>query len=128
MLVFSNDADSVCYAPRYYCDLENAGLRELRIPYGKPRNWIPIHKIRLRIGNAIARTVIKAHILTSNDHISNIGTKHAALHYSPDVCKSTFGETAVLSETGIQAVEEYLVKCYIYNTIYSFINNNEQLV
>ena len=84
----------------------DAGLRELRIPYGKPRNWIPIHKIRLRIGNAIARTVIKAHILTSNDHISNIGTKHAALHYSPDVCKSTFGETAVLSETDIQAAEE----------------------
>ena len=112
MLVFSNDADSVCYALRYFNDFENTGLQELWIHYGKPRHWVPVHKIVLRMGNPRARAVIKAHILTGNDHLSKVGTKHAALHYSPDVSLSTFGETAVLSETEIQAAEEYLVKCY----------------
>ena len=112
MLIFSNDADSVSYALRYCSDFENAGLRELWIQYGRPKRWVPIHKIKQKIGDATAKAVIKAHILTGNDHISKVGTKHVALHYNPAVTLSTFGETPVLSEHDIKTAEEYLVKCY----------------
>ena len=112
MLVFSNDADSVCLGLRYWSDFENAGLCELWVHYGKPRRWIPIHKMKQRIGDAPAKAVIKGHILTGNDHLSKVGTKHAALHYISAVNLSTFGETSVLSEHDINVAEEYLVKCY----------------
>ena len=112
MLIFSYDADSVSYALHYYSDFENAGLRELWIQYGRPKRWVPIHKIKQKIGDATTKAVIKAHILTGNDHLSKVGTKHTALHYNPAVTLSTFGETPVLSEHDIKAAEEYLVKCY----------------
>ena len=112
MLVFSNDTDSICYGLRYLNQFERLGLEELWIHYGNPRRWIPIHKIKSRIGDDTAKVIIKAHILTGNDNLSKVGTKHAAIHYNPAVALSTFGENPVLTEFDINCAEEYLVKCY----------------
>ena len=112
MLVFSNNADSVSYALRFYNVYANLGLRELWIQYGRPKHWVPIHRIYQRAGESKAKAVIKAHILTGNDHVSKVGTKHAALFFDPGVTLATFGETTVLSEHDINVAEEYLVKCY----------------
>ena len=82
MLVFSNDADSVCYGLRYFSNFEEHGLKELWIQYGNPKHWIPIHKMYHIIGNDQAKAIIKAHIITGNDHLSKLGTKHAAVYFN----------------------------------------------
>ena len=112
MLVFSNDADSVCYGLRYFSNFEEHGLKELWIQYGNPKRWIPIHKIYHIIGTDQAMAIIKAHIITGNDHLSKLGTKHAAVHFNPAVALSQFGESPFLPEHDINCAEEYLVKCY----------------
>ena len=90
-LMFSNDADSVSYALRFLSDFEHLGLRDLWIHYRRPKCWIPIHKIKQRIGDKTAKVVIKAHVLTGNDHLSKVGTKYAALHYNPGVVLPSIG-------------------------------------
>ena len=91
---------------------DGKGWREGVMNYGRPKHWIPIHKIKKRIGVNTAKAVIKAHVLTGNDHLSKVGTKYASLHYNPGVALSTFRETTVLAEHDINAAEEFLVKCY----------------
>ena len=103
MLLFSNDADSVSYGLRYIVDFEHLGLQELWIYYGKPKRWIPIHKLKQKMGDNTAKAVIKAHILTGNDHLSKVGTKYAALHYNPAAALSTFGESPVLTAHDINS-------------------------
>ena len=112
ILVFSNDTDSVCYALRYFDKFAELGLEEMWIEFGNPRRWIPIHHIHQRIGTSAAKSVIKAHILTGNDHLSKVGTKYAALHFNPAVTLFGFAESHVLAEQDINCAEEYLVKCY----------------
>ena len=70
------------------------------------------HPVHQRIGTSAAKSVIKAHILTGNDHLSKVGTKYAALHFNPAVTLFGFAESHVLAEQDINCAEEYLVKCY----------------
>ena len=53
---------------------------------------------------------MKAFIITGNDYLSKIGTKHAALSCSPEVYLANFGDVNILTECDISQAETYLVK------------------
>ena len=62
------------------------------------------------MGPAQSKVLIKAHILTGEDIMSKVGTKHAAKIFDPARYLANFGETPNLSEEDIRLAEEYLVK------------------
>ena len=55
---------------------------------------------------------MKAFIITGNDYLSKIGTKHAALSCSPEVYLANFGNEDILTECDISLAETYLVKVW----------------
>ena len=112
MLVFSNDTDTICLLLRYVSIYQRKGLQELWVSFGRPNRWIPIHKLKTRIGEDLSKNVIKAHILTGCDQISKVGTKNAALFFDPVSSLSIFGESPILSELELTEAEQYLVKCW----------------
>ena len=57
----------------------------------------------------LSRVILKAHILTGDDAISKIGTKHASLSCDPHRYISDFAESHTLSEEVAQKAEEDLV-------------------
>ena len=57
----------------------------------------------------LSRVILKAHILTGDDAISKIGTKHASLSCDPHIYLSDFAEAHTLSEEVAQKAEGYLV-------------------
>ncbi|KAH3698423.1 hypothetical protein DPMN_055171 [Dreissena polymorpha] len=65
---------------------------------GKKRRKLPLHQAISRLGARLAKTMIKAHILTDDDCISKVGTKHAAVTSDPVQFLMNFGETDTLSE------------------------------
>ena len=46
MLVFSNDTDTICLLLHYLRIFQQKGLLEMWVEYGKPKRWIPIHKLK----------------------------------------------------------------------------------
>ena len=50
------------------------------------------------LGAPLAKTVIKAHILTGDDCMSKVGTKHAAMASDPVQYLTNFGEVNTLSD------------------------------
>ena len=74
---------------------------------------IPTHSIYHHLGDVRSRTVVKAHILTGQDCMSKIGTKHCALVCNPERYLSNFGESSALSEQDVALAEEFLVKCWV---------------
>ena len=79
---------------------------------GEHRRHLPIHILAERLGPSLCRVLVKAHVLTGNDALSKIGTKHAALTCEPEKYLVNFGEFLVLSEESFKMVEEYLVRVW----------------
>jgi len=59
---------------------------------------LPLHQAVSHLGEPLAKTVIKAHILTGDDCMSKVGTKPAAVVCDPVQYLTKFGETDTLSD------------------------------
>ncbi|KAK3885499.1 hypothetical protein Pcinc_010240 [Petrolisthes cinctipes] len=62
-----------------------------------------------QLGVPLAKTVIKSHILTGDDYMSKVGTKHAAMACDPVQYLTNFGEADTMSEQDAALAEMYLV-------------------
>ena len=65
-----------------------------------------------KLGRDICRILIKVHVITGDDFLSKIGTKHAAMHFHPVKCQENFGEDPTLTEQITKTVEKYLVQIW----------------
>ena len=70
---------------------------------------LPLHQAVSNLGAPLAKTVIKAHILTGDDCMSKVGTKHAAMASDPVQYLTNFGEADTLSDQDTALAEKYLV-------------------
>jgi hypothetical protein len=77
---------------------------------GEKRRMLPLHQAISRLGTPLAKTMIKAHILTGDDCMSKVGTKHAAVTSDPIQFLMNFGETETLSEQDEALAEKYIVR------------------
>lgn len=113
ILVISNDTDSIALILRYMTLLKANGLKELWVEYGtgEHRRKIPLHTLHDRLGKDICNVLIKAHVLSGDDAVSKVGTKHAALVCNP-MSLTNFAETNTLTDDDIRVVEKYLVKLW----------------
>lgn len=73
---------------------------------------LPLHHAVSQLGAPLAKTVIKAHILTGDDCMSKVGTKHAALTCDPVQYQTSFGEADILSDQDAALAENYLVRVW----------------
>ena len=91
------------------------GLEKMWCLYstGENKRFLPIHKIHAVLGDSWSRIIIKAHVLTGDDSLSKVGTKHAALTCDPIKYLSGFAESDELFEADIGQTEEYLVKVWV---------------
>ena len=99
--------------PRYAPDtpyIQELGLKEIWQQYGndETRHVLPLHQL----GAPLAKAVVNVHILTGDDCISKLGTKHAALASDPVRYLTNFGETDTLSEQNESLAEKYLVRVW----------------
>ena len=73
---------------------------------------LPLHEAVEYLGKPLAKTLVKAHILTGGDLMSKVGTKHAALVSDPVQYLTNFGESNILSEQDLALAEKYLVRVW----------------
>ena len=113
-LMVSNDTDTVARFMYHFGTLKSKGIKSLWIQYGTGENlrYLPIHKIHNILGDSMCRSILKAHILTGDDSLSKIGTKHAALVSDPVKHLSVFGEADEICHAEMWLAEEYLVKVW----------------
>ncbi len=62
-----------------------------------------------KVGAALCQVLVKAHVVTGDDTLSKIGTKHSDIACNPVKYLASFGESPVLSEYDIRMVELFLV-------------------
>ena len=109
-VVISNDADTVVLL--YYVEMcKERGLRELWIQYGmgNRRRMRPLHLIHEKLRDAMCRILVKAHVITGDDALGKIGTKHSALVAKPQNFLFNFPELPYITNTDMSSVEKYLV-------------------
>ena len=70
---------------------------------------IPIHLLHTKLGDDLCRILVKAHVLTGDDSLSKVDTKHAAVVKTPIAYLYNFGETENISEAEVSKAEAY--KC-----------------
>ena len=111
----SNDTDTIVLLLRYIGLFVENGLKQLWIHYGtgEKRRMIPLHLLSRKLGNDFCRVLNKEHVLTGDDTVSKIGTKHAALVSNPTRFLSNFGESPALSDSDLQQAEHYLVLVWL---------------
>ena len=114
IIVLSNYTDSFFYLLRHTPYYLSCGCLELWLQYGtgESQRMLPLHEISITLGPAVSKVLVKAHILTGEDVMSKIGTKHAAYLMDPLKYLQTFGENPRPSPAEIALVEEYLVRVY----------------
>ena len=63
----------------------SCGVNEIWLQYGtgEHERMLPIHEISTSMGLAESKIIIKAHILTGEDVMSEVGTKYAAIACDP---------------------------------------------
>ena len=90
------------------------GAKEVWQQYGvgDNRQMLPIHQVLQSLGEVKSKTLLNAHILTGEDCMSKVGTKHAAIHFKPEQYLINFGEEPELSPRDVGLAEEFLVKTY----------------
>ena len=95
----------------YICLLKEVGLQELWVQFGtgEKRRMIPLHVLHFKLGDELYLVFIKAHVLTGDDALSKVGTKHATFVCHPTRFLSSFGDSPVLSEADLHQAEQYLV-------------------
>ena len=115
VIVLSNDADTFTLLLHYLPSLMQNGLKELWQQYGtgEKKRMIPLHDILQGLGEAFTKVILKAHVLTGDDSMSKIGTKHASLcNGEPMEQLSRFASEDILSEGTMKLAEEYLVRVW----------------
>ena len=113
-VIISNDTDSVALILRYVHHFIDNGLQELWVQFGTGdrRRMIPLHIISQKLGRTLCLSFLKAHVLTGDDYMSRIGTKHAALASNPSQLLANFAETDVLSDEDLHMAERFLVRAW----------------
>ena len=76
---------------------------------GEKRRMLPLHQAVSNLGAPLAKTVIKEQMLTGDDCMSKVGTKHAAMASDPVQYLTNFGEADTLSDQDTALAEKYLV-------------------
>ncbi|KAL8620077.1 hypothetical protein ACOMHN_015359 [Nucella lapillus] len=111
LIVVSNDTDTFALLLHYTSLFHALGLKEIWQQYGTSENrrMLPLHQAVSRLGAPLAKSLIKAHILTGDDCMSKVGTKYAAMAADPVQHLTNFGETDSLSEQDEALAEKYLV-------------------
>ena len=114
LVILSNDTDSVVYLLRHIPHFLSLGCHELWLQYGTgdSQKMIPLHEQSIKLGPPMSKVLVKVHILTGDDIMSKIGTKHAAYIMNPVKYLETIGETPLPSPAEIGKAEEYLVRVY----------------
>lgn len=114
LLVVSNDTDTVTRLLHFIHHLQKKGLRELWVEFGtgERRRYIPIHTLADKLGEGLSKVIVKAHILTGDDALSKIGTKHAALSCNPEHYLSNFAQSSMLTDENFTEAEKYLVRVW----------------
>ena len=114
VVVISNDTDSIALVMQYMTLFKSKGLTELWIEYGtgENRRKIPLHTLHVRLGTDTCSILLKAHVLSGDDAVSKVGTKHAALVCHP-MSLTNFAETNSLTKADISVVEQYLVRLWV---------------
>ena len=111
LLVMSNDTDTVTRLLYFFSEFQKRGLEELWIEFGigERRRYLPLHVLAPRLGPELCKVIVKAHILTGDDAVSKIGTKHASLFCDPQNLLPAFGDSNHLTSDEIEKAEKYLV-------------------
>ena len=85
VIIVSNATDTFALLIHYTSYHQTLGLQEMWQQYGtgEKRRMLPLHTAVSQLGASLTKTVIKAHILTGDDCMSKVGTKHAAMASDP---------------------------------------------
>lgn len=110
VVVMSNDTDTFALLLHFTPHFQALGLKEIWQPYGtgEKRRMLPLHQAIAQLKTPLAKTMIKAHILTGDDCMSKVETKHAAVACDPIQYLTNFGET----EQDEALAEKYLVRVW----------------
>ncbi len=114
VVIVSNDTDTFALLLHYTPYFQNLGLQEIWQQHGtgEKRRMIPLHQAVCKLGSSLAKTVTKAHVLTGDDCMSKVGSKHAAIACDPVQYLTNFGETDMLLEQDEALAEKYLVRVW----------------
>ncbi|KAH3823384.1 hypothetical protein DPMN_125183 [Dreissena polymorpha] len=79
--MMSNDTDSFALLLHVTPYFQTLDMKEIWQQHGtgEKRRMLPFQQAISRLGTPLAETMIKAHILTGDDCMSIVGTKHATL-------------------------------------------------
>ena len=107
VVLLSNDTDSFALLVHYAQYLQTMGVKDIWQQYGsgEKRHMLPLHQAVSQFGAPFAKTVIRGHILTGDDYVRKVGTKHAAMACSPVQYLTNFGETDPLLEQDVVLAE-----------------------
>ena len=72
---------------------------------GENRHMLPLHHTVSQFGAPFAKTVIGGHILTGDESMRKVGTKHAAKACNPVQCLTKFGETDTMTDQDVVLAE-----------------------
>ena len=75
VVVVSNDTDSIVLLLRYMTTFINMGLQKVRVEFdtGEHKRTIPFHTLHAMFGAAFCSILVKVHVLSGNDAVSNVG-------------------------------------------------------
>ena len=107
VVLLSNDTDSFALLVHYAQFLQTLGAKDIWQQYGtgEKRHMLPLHQAVSQFGAPFAKTVIRGHILTGDDYMRKVGTKHAAMACNPVQYLTNFGETDTLLEQDVVLAE-----------------------
>ncbi|KAL7406573.1 hypothetical protein ABVT39_022458 [Epinephelus coioides] len=114
VVVVSNDTDTFALLLHFTPYFQALGMEEIWQQYGtgEKQRMLPLHQAVSKLGVPLAKTVIKAHILTGDDCMSKVGTKHAALASDPVQYLTNFGDVDTVSEQDTELAEKYFVQVW----------------
>ena len=94
--------------------LQTQGLKERWQQYGtgEKRHRLLLQQAVSQLGAPVVKTVIKAQLLTGDDCMRKVGTKHAAMTCDPVQYLTNFGETDTLSDQYVVLADMYLVRVW----------------
>ena len=104
LLVISNDTDTIVLLLRFIPQFRERSLQELWVEFGSGVHMrhLTLHVLADNLGVGLCRVIVKVHVLTGDDALGKIGTKHGSL-------SSDYAETSQLTEEVQKKAEEYLV-------------------
>ena len=112
LLVLSNDTDVLALLLYYLSTYKEYGLKQLwiRIGSGEKQRFIPVHTLGKKLGPELCKVVLKLHIDTGCDYLSQVGTKKSALKADPILHLYNFATCDQINEEDIKSAECFLIK------------------